>query len=153
MVHKYQEQFERMMRWYEHFQKLDSGIEHTLASENYQDMVFAFFMNCFHLKDWIKNDDTLSSKPDVEGFVRNTTSMQLCGDICNGIKHLTLNRAPHSTENPKFGPRHYSVTVGGDETTIKIKWVIKTNSGDRDAFQLATDCVNEWKEFIKLIPQ
>jgi hypothetical protein len=32
------------------------GIQYTNSFEGEEDEVLAFFMNCYHLKDWIKND-------------------------------------------------------------------------------------------------
>jgi hypothetical protein len=108
MTPKYQEQFERMKRWYEYFKSIDQGIPHTLSSDHYQDVVYAFFLNCYHLKDWIQNDDTLSlTKQKVEQFINQNDCMQVCADICNGIKHLKLSRE-RSGESPEFGPRHYT---------------------------------------------
>ena len=53
---KYEEQFKRVNRWYDRFKKLNSGKEHTRNTDFEADDVHAFFINCYHLKDWIKND-------------------------------------------------------------------------------------------------
>jgi hypothetical protein len=56
MAASYREQYERVKRWYGKFIALDQGRAHDVPSENYLDEIYAFFMNCYHFKDWIKND-------------------------------------------------------------------------------------------------
>src|SRR5688572_24355440 len=67
----YFEQYRRMMRSYERFATIDRGRVYDALSENYDDEVFAFFLNCYHLKDWIKNDEKAgtAAQNDVETFI------------------------------------------------------------------------------------
>ena len=105
-------------------------------------------MNCYHLKDWIKNDPASSSIAGrVEDYISSTPDLSLCADICNGLKHLVLNRG-RSGEDPEFGPRKFDVGVGTHPTTIAVHYTINTNSGPIDAFSLATKCLKDWKSFI-----
>ena len=53
---KYQEQYDRTKRWYDRLTAIDQGRAHDMASDHYVDEIYAFFLNCYHLKDWIKND-------------------------------------------------------------------------------------------------
>ena len=92
---KYLEQFDRVKRWYQRFVTIDEGRQHSLPSDNYQDEVYAFFLNCYHLKDWIKNDESIGvAEAEVEDFINNNNDLKLCGDICNNNKHLTLDSPP-----------------------------------------------------------
>jgi hypothetical protein len=151
-LRKHQEQFERMKRWYERIKEIDEGRLHNISSDHYHDEVYAFFINCYHLKDWIKNDDTVKlPKKDVEGFIKKHECMRLCADICNGTKHLKLDptiHPPRSDQDPKFGARTFSLSLGG-EPIIKVKFSIETKKGTIDAFALASECVQKWEEFIK----
>lgn len=147
-LHKYQEQFERMKRWYRRFKEIDEGRPHEPETDHYQDEVYAFFMNCYHLKDWIKNDDTVGdhAKSKVEGFINNNVELTLCADICNGLKHLKRNSQGRSGKSPQFGPRHIRVA----EHTFAVKYSITTKTGEtRDAFELASTCVQLWEKFIE----
>jgi hypothetical protein len=143
----YLEQYRRMMRSYERFASIDRGRVYDPSSESYDDEVFAFFLNCYHLKDWIKNDDgSGAAKDDVEGLINSSYPLSLCADICNSHKHLKL-RATRSDEYPRLAKTHYSVH-GGTPTTITVKYEIETSKGPIDAFTLATQCINEWQTFI-----
>ena len=147
-LRKYQEQFERLKRWYDRFEKIHQGRLHTLASDYYNDEIYAFFLNCYHLKDWIQNDDTVKlPKGKIEHFINQNECMRVCEDICNGIKHL--KRKSHSGRAPEFGARKFSLNLGGSKPIIKIKYSIITKTGTIDAFELASGCVQKWKEFIK----
>ncbi len=53
MPNSYQEQYDRMKRGSSRFAALDQGRSHDVASDNYVDDIYASFMNCYHLKDWI----------------------------------------------------------------------------------------------------
>jgi len=128
---------------------INQGRQHSHPSDYYQDEVYAFFLNCYHLKDWIKNDnDVEDAAAKVEKFINNNKEMRLCADICNGIKHLkqTSNR---SGQNPQFVGRKFNVKLGGLGTTISVKYSIETSSGQVDAFKLATKCLQAWENFIK----
>lgn len=145
---KYLEQFDRVKRWYQRFVTINEGRQHDLPSDNYQDEVYAFFVFCFHLKDWIKNDESVGTAADkVEDFVKNNKELNLCRDICHSIKHLKL-RVSRSGQDPQFGQRKFYLQVGGPETTINVRYTIDTSSGPVDAFELATKCLKAWENFI-----
>jgi hypothetical protein len=146
---KYLEQFNRVKRWYQEFALTDQGRLHDRPSDFYQDQVYAFFQNCHHLKDWIKNDGSVRVAADkVEEFISNNEELRLCADICNGTKHLRLT-SPRSGQDPRFGQRKFKVQVGGPPTTISAKYTIDTLVGAVDAFELATKCLQAWENFIR----
>ncbi len=156
-LRKHQEQFERMKRWYERIKKINQGELHNLSFINlspgyFYDEFYAFFVNCYHLKDWIQNDDTVKplEKEKVEPFIKQDKCMSACRDICIGIKHLKQQSTPWSGQVPKFGDRELSLSLGGgSEPIIQVKHSIKTKDGTIDAFELASECVRKWGEFIK----
>jgi hypothetical protein len=146
---KYLEQWERVKRWYQRFGEISQGKLHDRPSDFYQDEVYAFFMNCYHLKDWIKNNPTnLSLSDKVENFISNTLEMALCADICNSMKHLRLSK-PKRSEYLQFGNRHFEVGLGTQPTTVAVKYSIDTVSGAIDAYELATQCMKAWEGFFK----
>lgn len=148
----YREQDDRMKRWYDRFASIDQGRLHDLPSDNYVDDIYAFFQNCYHLKDWIKNDNAISTpalKQSVEDCITSDRSLRLCADICNSLKHLTRTTSNRSGENPWFGQKQFAVDIGSSPTNISLKYQIDAAGGSIDAFQLATDCVAAWETFLK----
>ncbi len=155
-LRKHQEQFERMKRWYERIKKINQGEPHNLSFINlspgyFYDEFYAFFVNCYHLKDWIQNDDTVKlPKNEVEHFINQNECIRVCADICVGIKHLKQESSPRSGQVPKFERRELSLSLrGGPEPIITVKFSITTKDGTIDAFELASECVRKWGEFIK----
>lgn len=145
---KYLEQFERVKRWYNRFAEINKERPHERSSDYYQDEVHAFFLNCYHLKDWIKNDSSVeaSARSKVEEFINESGELSLCADICNANKHLKLT-SHRSKEHPRFGVRKFKVAL--PEKTISVEYTIDTDSGPRDALEPATECVQAWEDFIK----
>jgi hypothetical protein len=145
----YCEQYDRMKRWYDRFAALDQGRSHDMPSDNYLDEIYAFFMNCYHLKDWLMNDTTVAHaiQQAVEPHINSSCPLKLCADICNSMKHLRLT-SNRSGENPVFGRKQFSVVLGTGPTTVSLKYEIDTASGVIDAFQLATECVDAWDTFL-----
>lgn len=146
----YREQYDRVKRWYERCAAINQGRVHEAASDNYVDEIYAFFLNCYHLKDWIIADPAaLPTNQRVENYINSSTPLKLCADICNSLKHLRLTHPPRSGENPVFGKKHFAVQLGpGDPTRISLKYEIDTKSGPVDAFELATECVAAWNAFL-----
>ena len=106
-------------------------------------------MNCHHLKDWLINDSAFgATKADVEGFINSSPELQLCADICNAHKHLILKNR-HSTEDPRMGNRQFAVSFGDGPVQLSARYAIDTKSGQIDAHQLATKCLELWTNFIK----
>lgn len=146
-VHSYREQFERLLRSYARLESIYKGRAHDTRSENYRDEVYTFFSNCYHLKDWLKNDPGFSGAKEVENYINANQELQLCADICNAHKHFRLDK-PRSTEQPRVGGQKIDLKLGAREIAIKVKFTIDTGSGPIDAFDLATKCLELWKAFL-----
>lgn len=146
---RHQEQFKRVKRWYERFKNINNGKIHDKPSEFYEDELYAFFMNCYHLKDWIINDPSTSSVANkVEGCINSNPDLKFCADLCNSLKHLCLNKKghpPRSKEDPKFGTKSAIYNIA--ENSIKFDYTIDTLSGHRSAFDIATKCMEAWDKF------
>jgi hypothetical protein len=147
----YREQYDRLKRWYDRFIAINEGRLHDTPSDNYLDEIYAFFLNCYHLKDWIRNDSTVPTDIQqlVEPYINSNRSLKLCADICNSLKHLRLTSS-RSGENPTFGKKQFALNLGaGLPTTISLKYEVDTNNGPIDAFSLATDCITAWNTFLQ----
>jgi hypothetical protein len=83
-------QYELMKRSYARLSKTHA------SSIEYDDDLQHFFQDCWHLKDWIKNDTSVTKglKDAIEGEVKAHKSLRIAADIAIGCKHLsrTTNR-------------------------------------------------------------
>lgn len=142
---RYLEQYKRMLRWYQRFNNIGLGREHNMDSDNYKDEVYAFFISCYHLKDWIANDkESGISRDAVEQFVHGNEYLKIAGDICNGVKHLKLDKPKGAT----MGERYFSLSVGIGEPIVKVKYNINADDMIYDALVVATKSVELWKLFL-----
>ena len=158
MTDKYLEQYERMQRSYDRFLEIKPGLTDKISSD-YEDNVYAFFLHCYHLKDWVKNDTSVKSRmpnigTDVERFINESEALGLCTDLCNSLKRLELKRSSGG-ERPTFGLRQYHHRLGlGSGGSIRSEWLVERNNKPPiDAFELATDCIAEWDKFLKRLQQ
>ena len=90
---KFVEQYCRAIRWYKVLQDVYNA-KLSVSQVYHTDYLYAFFTACYHLKDYIKNDTNfvLAEKSKaVEDYVNGDVELSVCGDFCNGSKHLKLN--------------------------------------------------------------
>jgi hypothetical protein len=144
----YLQQWQRVRRWWTRVREVSQGRKFVMVPEFSEDDIFAFFLNCYHLKDWIKNDPASGPLRDtVEDFVNNSDALGICADLCNGLKHLARDKG-RVRRNARFGPRTYRV-VDFKTGTLAVSASVESDSGKVDAYQLATDCVLEWERFLR----
>jgi hypothetical protein len=144
-------QINRVGRWYKRFKIIDDGDLHNRPSEEREDDMYAFFLNCHYLKDWVKKDPALASLGDVEQLINGCPELCICADLCNGNKHFKLTKKPRSDLSPQRGPKRVAldIHVGSPEPlVIQVKYEIETTAGTRDAFKIATECMNAWAHFL-----
>jgi len=147
MTDQYLEQWERSKRWYERFKETYRGRKHEMSDEYYKDEVYAFFLNCYHLRDWLIEGGTVPAK-EVDKFINNCNELKLCADICNASKHLVLNRSLRSGTQPEFTGKSVSLHLGSGPAVISIRYTIETAYGSIDAFDIAKKAMEAWETFF-----
>ncbi|MGQ0557601.1 MAG: hypothetical protein ACT4PN_16845 [Nitrospiraceae bacterium] len=148
-IRSYRDQWDRLIRSYERLKKMDEGRADEIHSENYRDEIYAFFMNCHHLKDWLLNDSEFPARTKVESYINSKKELQICADICNAHKHLHLTKKPRSAEQPKVGDLNIESKLTARRVgVVRIEFTIDTASGPVNGFELATKCVDLWRTFI-----
>lgn len=160
--------YDRVLRFYKKVISAHDGIpykpEHmTFDAGEAQDNILVFFIFCHHIKDWIKNDPLVdpNAKDKVEGFIENNPCLGFCADIANGTKHFKLDRPTKSKLRPRFTRAQRSIIYNKVLTTeilnspessnvvVKEFSYLSTDNGEIEVFELASECINKWKEFIK----
>ena len=85
----YMEQLNRVRRMLERINR-----NQNRSADDYGDDVWSFFQNCWHLKDWIKNDPHIPIHGSIEDLVKTSPPLMICADLANGTKHLKFDRPP-----------------------------------------------------------
>lgn len=70
---------------------------------DYEDDLHAYFVFCYHLKDYIIKDAKLSAQV-VDNYIKSEPYLKLCRNICNLIKHRTPKGAD-------YGVGHIEINV------------------------------------------
>ena len=108
----------------------------------YEDDIWSFFQNCWHLKDWVKNDPSvpLHVRQSIGPLARASLSLRICGDLANATKHL----------KPRGGakPSHWNIAIVPGESS-KVEYLINTGSRtQQDGLDHARKCLLEWERIL-----
>ena len=139
METKVAEQLSRVNRWFERFAEINHSRLDVRDSDYRNDVVYAFFINCWAMKDWISRTKAVP-KADVDDFFHKDADMFLCQSIANGSKHL----------NPsiEIDARQFTMPLGGNPYTEWTFW-IRVNGSRVEAFALAGWCMGKVEGFCK----
>ncbi len=136
-------------RAYERLKTINTDNGNSISNTDAKDATEYFFSHCYHFKDWLKKDSSISLVDDVEKFISNSTALSLAADYCNSFKHAGLDRQSRSNQNIEKVNTHINLdlTPKGFVATSRLELTI--GGKKYDAFTLATDCLNEWDKFLK----
>jgi hypothetical protein len=147
----YKEQYDRVKRWLERIEN------QNVPSLTYLDYMWAYFQNCWALKDWIKNDDSvpiaIKKKMRVEKtFFKDCPNILITADLANRSKHLTL------TQQPRVGAKvesigvtmHVSAVGSGIPARSEHHYCVVGDSGDLgDGLKIAQRAMEEWTRLLQ----
>ncbi len=143
----WREQWERVLIGLHRIEQLTKGHSPTdFAGATFD--LYGFFQHCFHLADWIENDDTLSesAREGAMYYARHNPVLRICADIANRSKHSLLDRRTY-TGDPDTGLGSNDVNVKLGEG-VSYYFVMKSNDTPLPALQLARDCIEAWKVYF-----
>lgn len=144
-------QWQRIQRWYDRINPRRHNLPDDYMVEAKAlllDDVFAFFMNCYHLRDWLIESGA-KARSEVDDYIAGNDALALAKDICNGMKHCRLQLVPPRGRRPPANP-HWTTTA--DEMTPMppepARWHFVTDGGRVDMFWTADQCMTAWREFL-----
>jgi len=136
-IHKnggWQGQLNRVHRW--HQRLVSSAIT---GSSDLEDFAFTFFQNCYYLRDWVEKTSNTDGA-DLDILFSQSRELQLCRDLCNGTKHLTISK-PSIDANFSIA-REY-------DPSCEHKYRLVVIADDKyDLLELADKCRREWESFL-----
>jgi len=158
----YKEQFNRLLRYLSRIENKDSN------SMEYRDDILAFFQNCWHFKDWLKNDKTVPSniRNEIESEIRNYNYLMICADLANRYKHYNLQKAKKDADIEGIGVTiHILIPMeiylseknkgkqdirseGYSEHYFRIVYNDSNNKKEIDGLYLAKNIVEDWKKVL-----
>jgi hypothetical protein len=134
-------QYKRMMRWHDRIAATVG--ERGRVDEHHLDDLYAFFVMCHHLNDWLQNDRTVTiPKKDIRAFIKRERSLRICADLANGVKHFVRDRPA------EVDPRAF-VTLGGSVEDGKFEASAVIFIGElMEAWPIVRECVDAWDRFL-----
>ncbi len=70
----------------------DVGDTAILGYQRPKEAARNFFINCYHLKDWLKKDKRIGDPKKVEKYVDSCAGLRIAKIICNSLKHAGLSK-------------------------------------------------------------
>lgn len=114
-----------------------------LDDVEFQDMMWAFFQNCWHVKDWLKHDPSVSQavKNAAIDLAHQSLHLKMCQQLCNGTKHLDTR--------PGASHHHVNTTIIPGAGIRELDCIVDDGTGRLiSGKQLAKDCIAEWERIL-----
>jgi hypothetical protein len=156
------EQLARIKRWKSRIDDFRFSNSPDIEISNQLDFIYAFFINCYHLKDFLEYSKLVSDKV-ISKFVEKNIEMQICRYICFESKHCSITQAHSGITDSSTGEKVIHgltgcIIIEGDpfqeilkyDNPIKNgKYSILVNGKNYDLFELADKCVKLWETFLE----
>jgi hypothetical protein len=131
---------------YDRFQRSHARVVGPYRSSvEYVDDLHHFMQDCWHLKDWIKNDPATGLATTIETQVLACKSLRIAADLANGSKHL--NRHTH-----REGAYVTSISVTAhlnQNKPVDVECVITLGDGTQtSATNVVHDAFADWNTIL-----
>ena len=174
MKYSAEEQYQSMHRAFERVRALATDIGKTVVIGDHAaaDATKAFFMECYHFKDYLKKDSRIAAPGDIRAFITANHALSMAEVLCNSFKHagpprsgirldqinmaysLDISAAPESgmvsfTRQPSDGDTitiSHSNRIGPAVATAKL--ILTVGGAKHDAVAVATQCITDWDTFL-----
>jgi hypothetical protein len=95
----WEDQLRRAQRWHRRATAAIGNARAGGMSDDDWDDIYAFFMNAYHVGDWMIADGACT-RTDWYNLVKDHFELSLCRDLCNGVKHRRLTGKPAVDASP-----------------------------------------------------
>lgn len=137
----WRDQYDRMLRSRRRLQqpvpsKGDSSV-------GYDDDVMHFFMDCWHLKDWIAGDKALDEKlrKTIKDEIHAESSLEIAQGLANGWKHLL-------PKGPDIQKKNVTWEIGSSFVVVDHDFTTDGKSSIRLS-DLADQVVSAWEVLLR----
>ena len=135
--------------WRAHYERLQRSFERISrpyqSSVEYGDDLHHFFQDCFHLKDWVKNDSASGGAAQIEAEFQSERPLRIAADLANAAKHLA--RTQHR-EGAYVTSTNVTVHLGQNKPT-DIEFIVTLADGTSCvAQQVAKDAMASWASVL-----
>lgn len=143
----WESQFERLKRALRKVERGDADATTRL------DELFSFFQHCWHLKDWIKNDETVpeATRRAVMKDVEAADRLLYCADLANGSKHLRLDKPRKGATIWSFKGSTSDPKTGEIFSEVEGLAIASKHGTPRpyDIVEFAVKAVEDWEDILR----
>jgi hypothetical protein len=101
--------------------------------------------DCWHLKEWIKNDPAAGIGNTIEAQVLAYKSLRIAADLANGSKHL--NRNKHQ-EGAYITSTNVTVHLG-QARPIDVNYIVTLSDGTTTSVEsLVREVIKDWDTLL-----
>ena len=157
------EQLSRIRRWKKRLDEIRFSNSPESSIPDHYDFIYAFFINCYHLRDFLEHGGIIPKKV-VDKLFEENVEMQICRDICNESKHCILDSPSIGVRIPNKNRKSANSWAGvclikeydpfqeilkNDNHIKNIKCVVLAKGIKYDVFELADKCLKLWENLFK----
>jgi len=107
-----------------------------------------YFQDCWHLKDWIKNDPSCGVGAQIESEVSGHRALRIAADLAIGAKHLTRHK---HREGANVTSTNVTVHLGQNKP-VEVVHVVSLADGSVFAAQtLVHESFQAWAEVLRTL--
>ena len=144
----YRAQLDRVQRMRKRFDVKHESQDAAQDAQDAQDIMWSFFQNCWHLKDWVREDKVLTTQAQRDAIHTEAhlpgSPLRHCQALCIATKHL----------GPRPGAKHKRMNInifagwgGGGRPNIEL--IVDLGDGNEmSGHDLADQCIAEWKRIF-----
>ena len=140
-------QYQRLQRWHRLIHQIGRAKSQRKEMEQEHDFLYAYFQNCYHLRDWLRNSNAVTAKA-LQEFFRLNEPMGVCRDICNGTKHWRIDH-PSVDADFSMGREYVPADCSSERPHVNESWFIISGRNKYDLFELADTCMALWDSFLR----
>lgn len=117
------------------------------SSVEYNDDLQHYFQDCWHLKDWIRNDSSIGVGKAIERDVEADKALRVIADLANAAKHVYNKR--HVREGAYVTSTNVTIHLGQDRP-IDVEYVVTlADSTTLSAQDLVREGFLAWEGILK----
>ena len=140
---QWQKQWKRVEIGLQRLVAIYEGRQHDSADASYD--LYAFFLNCHHLRDWLAADKVSGmSWKKATKVIKRSTHLRVCADLANRTRHVELTRQWIDRD---ASPTRQDVNVHV-KTGAAHRWEVAAGDATYDALDLAANCVAVWERAL-----
>jgi hypothetical protein len=140
-------------QWQKQWQRVEIGLRHLVAIyEGREDdsadavyAVYAFFLNCHHLRDWLAADKVSGmSRRKATKVIMRSPYLRACADLADRTKHVEVTPYRIASDTSRT-QQDVNVHTG---TGVAHRWEIAAGDATYGALDLAANCVADWEKAL-----